>query len=59
MDRAHGVVFGLYFASDRESKRGLYYIPLVKVIEAIASAAHNRPVKLKLARKADGTFSVK
>ena len=59
IDRGHGAVFGLYVASDRESKKGLYYIPLVKIIEIILSVASNRRIKLKLARNADGTFKVK
>jgi hypothetical protein len=59
INRSHGVVFGIYFASDRESKRGLYYISLVRVIEIIVCAARNCPVKLALARKAEGTFKVK
>jgi hypothetical protein len=59
ISRDHGVVFGIYFASDSESKTGLYYIPLVKMIEIIASAARNRPIKLKLQKTADGAFDVK
>jgi len=38
-------------------KRGAYYIPLVKVIEIIIAVGKNKPVKLKVARKA-GTFKV-
>jgi hypothetical protein len=59
ISRSHGVVFGLYFASDRESERGLYYITLVRVIEIILSAGRDQPIKLGLAKKADGTFKVK
>ncbi len=58
ISRAHGVLFGLYFSSDRESKKGLYYIPLVKVIEIITSAAHNRPIRTNLIKGSDGTFTV-
>jgi hypothetical protein len=57
--RSHGVVFGVYFASDWDSKKGLYYTPLINVIEVVISAANNQPIKLKLARKADGRFKVK
>lgn len=49
---------GIFFASHRDSKTGLYYIPLVRVIEIIISAGRNRPKKLKLARESDA-FSVK
>jgi hypothetical protein len=59
ISRTHGVVFGLYFSSDCESEKGLYYIPLIKVIEIITSSACNRPIKIKLSKKVDGTFNVK
>jgi hypothetical protein len=49
---------GIFFASDHQSKTGLYYVTLVKVIEIIISAGRNRPTKLKLIRKRDGSFKV-
>lgn len=51
-------MFGIFFASDRQSKTGLYYVTLVKVIEIILSAGRNRPTKLKLVRKPNGSFKV-
>jgi hypothetical protein len=51
-------MFGIYFASDSQSKTGLYYITLMKVIEVILSAGRNRLISLKLHRRADGTFRV-
>jgi hypothetical protein len=59
ISREHGVVFGLYFASDCESKEGVYYAPLIKLIEIIGSVARNRSFKAKLSQNADGTFDVK
>jgi uncharacterized membrane protein len=53
-----GDMLGIYFASDCQSKTGLYYITLVKVIEIIISAGRNRPTKLKLGRKTEGGFEV-
>lgn len=53
-----GDMLGVYFASDCQSKTGLYYITLVKVIEIILSAGQNRPIKLKLVREANGSFKV-
>ena len=50
-------MLGIFFASDRQSKTGLYYITLIKVIEIIISAGRNRPIKLKLGRKS-GAFKV-
>jgi len=51
-------MLGIYFASDSQSKTGLYYITLIKVIEIILSAGRNRVINLKLRRIADGTFRV-
>ena len=54
-----GDMLGIFFASNRESETGLYYIKLITVIEIILSAARNRPIKRTLVEKADGTFKVK
>ena len=54
-----GDMLGIFFASDRESTTGLYYIKLITVIEIILSAAWNRPIRRTLVKKADGTFKVK
>src|SRR6266487_5677632 len=51
-----GDMLGIFFASDRESNTGLYYIKLITVIEIILSAAWNRPIRRTLVKKADGTF---
>lgn len=59
LSREHGVVFGIYFASDSESRKGVYYSPLVKIIEVIASAADNQRVKLRLDHNKDGTITLK
>ncbi len=53
-----GDMLGIFFASDRESKTGLYYIKLIPVIDIILSAARNRPIRRTLVRNADGTFKV-
>ena len=53
-----GEMLGIFFASYRESKIGLYYIKLITVIDIILSAARNRPIRRTLVQKADGTFTV-
>lgn len=58
MKPLRGDMLGIFFASDCQSKTGLYYITLVKVIEIILSAGRNRPIKLKLVRKPNGSFKV-
>ena len=54
-----GNMLGIFFASDRESRTGLYYIKLVTVVDVILSAARNRPITRTLLQNADGTFKVK
>jgi hypothetical protein len=56
---SRGDMLGIFFASDCESKTGLYYIKLITVIEIILSAARNRPIRRTLVNNADGTFKVK
>jgi hypothetical protein len=53
----HRAMMGIYFASQDQSKVGLYYITLVKLIEIMVSIGNNRPVKLKLSRQ-NNVFSV-
>jgi hypothetical protein len=53
-----GDMLGVYFASECQSKTGLYYIPLIKVLEIIMSAARNRPTKLKPRTMPEGTIKV-
>jgi uncharacterized membrane protein len=46
----HRAMMGLYFASGDQSKVGLYYITLVKLIEIMVLVGKNQPIKLKLNR---------
>jgi hypothetical protein len=54
-----GAMLGIFFASDRGSKAGLYYIKLITVIDIFLSAGRNRPIRRTLLENLDGTFKVK
>jgi hypothetical protein len=40
--------FGFYFTSDYQSKKCIYYIPLIKVIEIFLSVANSKRIKLDI-----------
>ncbi|WP_139363682.1 hypothetical protein [Oceanospirillum linum] len=52
------VCVGFFFASDRESKKELYYLQLVSVINIFLSVVHEKRVTLELVHK-EAEFSIK
>ncbi|MDN2658204.1 hypothetical protein Q4490_15935 [Neptunomonas phycophila] len=50
---------GIYFVSDRDYKKKVYYIQLIRVIETFLSVCHGKSISLNLGIDEENTISIK